>query len=100
MIRLKEAVAYAKTKDISLDRGTLAKEMWRNSSDHTARTNFSNLANGKSKRIDIEQIPYLCKRLGVSADYLFGLTEYRNEDEKMPLLKEKINELKDLLDTF
>lgn len=72
-LKLNEAVIYAK-KTKKVKKYLLAKVMWPDSSREASHTNFSNLCNGKSKKIDIDAVPFLCRELGVSADFLFGMT--------------------------
>ena len=55
--------------------------------------NFRNLIGGKSKKINIGDVPFICKTLGVSADYLFGLSDVRNNKEEKENLITKANEI-------
>lgn len=54
--------------------------------------NLLNLADGRSKKIGIDQIEIICRELGVSADYLFGLSDIPNYNEALQEKKEVINE--------
>ena len=82
MFRIKEALAYAKENGLIKKNSDLANELWCDSSEKSASMNFRNLIEGKSKKINIGDIPYICKTLGVSADYLFGLSDVRTNKRK------------------
>lgn len=81
MFRLKESIKMAKDNGVLGRKAEFAQSMWPNSSARSARMNLSNLVSGKSKKIDIENVPLVCERLGVSADYLFGLSDVPNQKE-------------------
>lgn len=74
-IRLNEAIAFARKNGMKIRKVDFAQMLWKKSSAKTAHTNYSNLAGGKNKKIDIEAVPMICQTLGVSADFLFGLTD-------------------------
>lgn len=115
-LKLNEAVAYAKKGGKKIRKVDLAVALWTNSSNKTAHTNFSNLAGGKSKKIDIAFVPILCRELGVSADFLFGLTDeptlegeitkaLKNSPQntlakKMKGMLPDINEVRDIIETL
>lgn len=50
---------------------SLGEKMWPDSSKATQRMNISNLVSGKTQSIKIEWVPFLCKELECTADYLF-----------------------------
>lgn len=89
--RLNEAVEYAK-KNQRVRKKELAQIMWKNSRPKTAATNFTNLITGKTKMIDIEHIPFLCKELGVTADFLFGLEPEPTRESSDLAKRREINE--------
>lgn len=93
-LNLNEAVKYA-NRERRVKKYELAQVLWPNSSVETAHTNFSNLANGKSKKIDIDAVPVLCRELGVSADFLFKLTNYPKNptQEEIGALNDKTHRL-------
>lgn len=93
MFRIKEALAYAKENELIKKNADLANELWCDSSEKSAYMNFRNLIKGKSKKINIEDVPYICKTLGVSADYLFGLSDVRTTKEEKETLIARANEI-------
>lgn len=91
--RLNEAFEYAKkVEGKKCKKIDLAKILWGDSTAKTAHTNFSNLANGKSKKVNIDAIPVICKHLGITADFLFGLSKEPTREQEFIALKEKIEE--------
>lgn len=98
--RLKEAVEYAKQNQ-RVRKKELAQTMWKNSRPKTAATNFTNLITGKTKMIEIDFIPFLCKELGVTADFLFGLeSEPTRERSDIVKRKEVIDSIELMQDTL
>lgn len=95
MIRITEAITYAKEKGLlgKKQKAELAQALWPNSSPRAAYMNFLNLETGKSKKIDTATVPILCKMLGVSADFLFGLTDAHNYSDKAKAIAEKAREI-------
>lgn len=74
MFRLREAFDYAKTKK-AVKKKDLARLLWPNSSQGTANANITNLQSGKVKSVDEKKIRIICEYLGVTADYLLGLSD-------------------------
>ena len=93
MFRIKEALAYAKEKGLIKKNSDLGNELWCDSSEKSAYMNFRNLIEGKSKKINIVDVPFICKTLGVSADYLFGLSDVRTSKEEKETIITKANEI-------
>lgn len=95
MIRITEAITYAKEKGLlgKKQKAELAQALWPNSTARAAYMNFLNLETGKSKKIDVATVPVLCNMLGVSADYLFGLTDTPNYSEKQQAIADKAREI-------
>jgi len=95
MFKLKEAIAYAKEKGLlgKKQKKELAQALWPNSTPHAAYMNFLNLETGRSKKVDIEKVPTICRILGVSADFLFGLTDVPNITPKKNELVDKAREI-------
>ena len=95
MFRLKEAIAYAKEKGLlgKKQKKELAQALWPNSTPRAAYMNFLNLESGKSKKIDVANVPTICRILGVSADFLFGLTDVPNITPKKNELVDKAREI-------
>lgn len=96
MFRIKEALAYAKEVGLINKDYELANKLWSDSSEKSAYMNLRNLIRGKSKKINIGDVPYICKTLGVSADYLFGISEVRTNKEEMETIIAKANEIIEL----
>lgn len=90
-IRLNEAFAFAKDSGKKVMKKSLAAELWPGSRPKTAHANISNLCNGKTKKIDIGAVPVICKALGVSADYLFGIDEAPTKAIALKELRERID---------
>lgn len=95
MIRLAEAMAYAKEKGLlgKKQKAELAQALWPKSNPKSAYMNFLNLESGKSKKVDVEQVPIICSILGVSADFLFGLTDTPNASTKKEEIANKAREI-------
>lgn len=95
MIRITEAITYAKEKGLlgKKQKAELAQALWPNSTARAAYMNFLNLETGKSKKIDVATVPVLCNMLGVSADFLFGLTDTPNYSEKQQVIADKAREI-------
>lgn len=71
----------------------LAQEIWKESSPKSAYMNFTNLEKGRSKKIDIEVVEFLCDRLQVSAEFLFGLSNAPTPDAYKETVKERAKEI-------
>lgn len=71
----------------------LAQTIWAGSSEKSARMNLSNLTNGKSHRIDLRAIPIICSKLGVTSDYLFGISDNPTPDDARQEIKNKALEI-------
>ena len=93
MFRIKDALAYAKEKGLIKKNSDLANELWCNSTEKSAHMNFRTPIEGKRKKINIADVPLICKTLGVSADYLFGLSDVRTNKEETETLITKANEI-------
>jgi len=95
MFRLKESIAYAKDKGLlgKKQKKELAQALWPNSAPRAAYMNFLNLESGKSKKIDVANVPVICSILGVTSDYLFGISEVPNVSDKKTELMDKAREV-------
>lgn len=102
MIRITEAINYAKEKGLlgKKQKADLAQALWPNSNPKAAYMNFLNLETGKSKKIDVATVPIICNMLGVSADYLFGLTDTPNYSAKTQDIADKAREIVTLASTL
>lgn len=92
-LRLKEAFERAKGMGLVERKSELAQEIWKASPPKSAYMNYSNLEKGKSKSIDIESVEVICKRLNVSAEFLFGLSDDPTPDAYRGMVKEKAKEI-------
>lgn len=90
MIRLKEAIEYARQNGVVFRKKDLARELWPDSPAKSAYMNFLNVEKGKTRKIDDEIIRKLCARLGVTADYLYGRTDTPNAEREMEEVKQAV----------
>lgn len=91
--RIREAFDYAKSCGRTVKKKDLSVLLWEKSSTATARANFTNLQSGRVRKLEAEKIIIICNYLGVTADYLLGLSDSPTRYEE----KEQIN---DCLDTI
>lgn len=89
-LRLDESFAVAKENGNKIKKLELARILWPDSKDKTAHTNMSNLTHGKVKKIDIDAVPIICEKLGVTADYLFGISKEPTKSEEFEALRSQI----------
>lgn len=89
--KFNEAFLYAKRNGKRARKIELAQILWEDASRDTARANMANLVSGRTKRIEIKDIPTICDYLGVSADYLFGLTDYPTKSAEYDALKKRVD---------
>lgn len=100
MIRLKEAFERAKSLGLVRYKSDLARQIWKDSSPKSAYTNFTNLENGKTRKIDIDAVTLLCEKLNVSPEYLFGFTDTPTMDEYEGEVKEVAARIIELAQTL
>ena len=93
MFRIKDALALAKSKGLIRKNSELANTLWSDSSPKSAYMNLRNLVEGNSKKINIADVPIICKTCGVSADYLFGLSAAPNMEEHKGAVIMKAHEI-------
>lgn len=74
-LRINEAIKIAKREGKKIKKTDLAFALWDVKNIKAARENIYNLCSGKSKKVDIDAIPIICDKLGVTSDYLFRMTE-------------------------
>lgn len=96
--KLNEAFAYAKEKGNKIMKRDLAQALWKKSRLKTALANLSNLCNGKTKKVDIEAVPTICATLGVSSDFLFGISLYPTKEAEIQGLRERLASMAMLLE--
>lgn len=92
-LRLKEAFDRAKGLGLVRRKSELAQEIWKESSPKSAYMNYANLEKGQSKKIDIEVVEFLCDKLQVSAEFLFGLSDNPTPDAYKESVKERAKEI-------
>lgn len=92
-LRLKEAFDRAKGLGLVRRKSELAQEIWKESSPKSAYMNFANLEKGHSKKIDIEVVEFLCDKLQVSAEFLFGLSNDPTPYAYKESVKERAKEI-------
>ena len=91
--KINEAFAYAKEVGKKVMKRDLALILWKKSKKKSAMANISNLCGGKTKKVDIEAVPVICDYLGVTADFLFGMSPYPTRQKETQLLKAKMEEM-------
>lgn len=92
-LRLKEAFDRAKCLGLVKRKTDLAREIWKGSTPKSAYMNYARLEKGKSKKIDIDIVEFLCDRLQVSCEYLFGLSDEPTLDAFKNNVREKAKEI-------
>ena len=92
-LKINEAFDYAKKEGRRVKKFDMAQELWSESSLRAAQANLSNLCSGFTKKIDIAMVPIICERLGVTADYLFGLSEHPTREGELQELRTKVESL-------
>lgn len=92
-LKLNESFEFAKCEGKKVMKRELASELWPDSRDKTANANISNLCNGKTKKIDIDAVPIICERLGVTADFLFGISPLQTRDMEVKSIRDKMMEI-------
>ena len=93
MFRLKECMSRAKENGLLGKKMDFAQTIWKGSSEKSARMNLLNLSNGKSHRIDIGVVPIICAKLGVTADYLFGISDNPTPEASRQAIVDKAREI-------
>lgn len=73
-LRINEAIALAESRGKKIYKKDLAKKIWPNSRPEAQTVNMTNLASGVTKKVNPEWVVTICKETGVSADFLFGLS--------------------------
>lgn len=71
--RLNEAIARARDNGKRVKKKDLAALLWPESSLENQRSNIVGLARG-IRRVKPEWVRIICEQTGVTADFLFGLT--------------------------
>ena len=92
-LRLKEAFDRAKGLGLVRRKSELAQEIWKDSSPNSAYMNYAHREKGKCKKIVIEMVEFLCEKLQVSAEFLFGLSDNPTPDAYKESVKERAKEI-------
>lgn len=74
-LRIEEAVARAKRAGRPDAKEQIVAALWPNAVRPTQLANYNNLLSGKTSRVDVATVQVICAVCGVSADFLFGLTD-------------------------
>lgn len=74
-IKLNEAIALSASKGKKVKKRELAAKMWPNSNSSAQAVNMANLCNGTTKRFDPDWIVIICRELGCTSDFLFGIND-------------------------
>lgn len=74
-IKLNEAIALSASKGKKVKKKELAAKLWPNSNSSAQVVNMANLCNGITKRFDFDWIVIICRELGCTSDFLFGLSD-------------------------
>lgn len=72
--RINEALARARDNGKRVKKKELAALLWPESTVVNQRSNMAGLSAGK-RRVKPEWVRIICEQTGVSADFLFGLTD-------------------------
>ena len=71
-LKVNEAIARQLQEGNKVSKGEISALLWPNSKPGTQQVNFSNLINGRTKTVTVDQILILCKALNCDANYLTG----------------------------
>lgn len=74
MFRIDEAIGRAKANGKRVLKKELAAKLWPDSSEAAQQVNMTALCTGRKQKIAPEWVETICQETGVSADFLFGLT--------------------------
>lgn len=95
MIRLREAFEYAKEKGRVKTMTEFAQRVWKESSPKGAYMNLNNMMTGRVNSITPGLAKAISKELGVSTDFLLGVSDVISEEDNkkqvIEIAKEIIN---------
>lgn len=74
ILRIEQAMARAKEQGKKVHKKEIAARLWPNTTEVGQQVNMTNLCNGKTARIAPEWVAIICEMTGVSADFLFSLS--------------------------
>lgn len=93
MIRLKEAFEWAKAHGKVKTAKEFAMRVWTGVPAKSAYMNFNNMCTGRVNSITPGLAKAISRELGVSTDYLLGVSDVISEDEIKRLVTDKANEI-------
>lgn len=74
VLRIEEALARANAgRQKKIKKTDVARAIWPDKQESTARMNLANLLAGRAQRIEPEAIVAICQILGCTADFLLGI---------------------------
>lgn len=74
MMRLEAAIARAKESGKKVLKKDIAARLWPDRTPEARQVNMTKLLTGKTLRIEPGWVEIICEMTGVSADFLFGLS--------------------------
>lgn len=74
ILRIEEAIARARANGKKVLKKDIAARLWDGSTESAQQVNMTNLLNGATNRISPEWVIIICDMTGVTADFLFGLS--------------------------
>jgi len=72
--RIEEAIARAKANGKKILKKDISAKLWPDSNEAAQQVNMTKLCTGKTERIAPDWVVTICDMTGVTADFLFGLT--------------------------
>lgn len=72
-MKINEALALSEAMGKKVYKKDLAAKIWSKSRPETQVVNMTNLARGVTRKVNPEWVVTICKEVGCSADFLFGL---------------------------
>lgn len=76
-LKIKESLAYATAMGKEIDKRDLAAKVFPEASPDCQYQKFQHLLAGRTLRVKPETVVIICQETGVSADFLFGLTDLK-----------------------
>lgn len=75
MIRIEEAIAFAKLNGRKVTKKEIAERIWPNSNPASQSVSMTRLINGDAQRVDPEWVRIICEMTGCTADFLFNINQ-------------------------
>lgn len=73
-IKIEEAIARAKESGRRVLKKDIAARIWPDGTPEARQVNMTKLLKGRTLRIEPEWVKIICEMTGVSADFLFGMS--------------------------